>query len=125
MRKKISESEWEIMNAIWKLKKANLSQILEILKGKGWGNSTIQTYLKRLEQKGYLKTERIGHAYLYSATIDERECKIEESRNFINRLFDGSIGNMILQFTKEESIPEKEKKDIKEMIERWEKDGYI
>lgn len=119
MKQKISESEWEIMKIIWKLGKGNLAQILDKLDKKDWSNSTVQTYLQRLIKKGYVQTERNGHSYIYSANVSEEECKLEESRNFIDRVFEGSLSNMVLQFTDEEKITDKEKQILCKLLEKW------
>lgn len=125
MKQKISESEWEIMKIIWKLGKGNLAQILDKLDKKNWSNSTVQTYLQRLIKKGYVQTERKGHAYIYSANISEEECKLEESRNFIDRVFEGSLSNMVLQFTNKEKISDKEKQILYKILEKWDENGHL
>lgn len=125
MKQKISESEWEIMKIIWKLGESNLAQILDNLDKKSWCNSTIQTYLQRLIKKGYVQTKRKGHAYLYSACVSEEECKLEESKRFIDKVFEGSLSNMVLQFTDKEKISDKEKEILYKILERWDENGDL
>lgn len=60
--KKISESEQEIMMAIWNAENKNsiTASYLEEVFGekKGWKKTSILTFLSRLVEKGYLSCEK-------------------------------------------------------------------
>ena len=67
-----SPSEWEVLRVVWSLEKATSRAISEILLEKEeWANATTKTLLGRLVKKGYLKTEKDGNRFIYSATVDE------------------------------------------------------
>lgn len=117
----ISESEWEVMKTLWENSPQTLMQVTENLKDKSWSTTTIQTYLSRLVKKGALETKQQGKGFLYSPIILEQECKIEESRSFLNRVFNGSISNMVTSFIHNDSISEKELTELKEIIEKYER----
>ena len=61
----ISESEWQVMQAVWSGPPKTLPEILSSLQATGWSKTTIQTYLARLVKKGALTTQRQGKGYLY------------------------------------------------------------
>lgn len=70
----ISNAEWEIMRVVWTKEETTSSQILEILEQKtDWTASTVKTLLKRLVDKGYLATQKLGKSFLYSALVSEEE----------------------------------------------------
>lgn len=117
----ISESEWEVMKTLWENSPQTLMQVTENLKDKSWSTTTIQTYLSRLVKKGALETKQQGKGFLYTPIILEQECKIEESRSFLNRVFNGSISNMVTSFIHNDSISEKELTELKEIIEKYER----
>ena len=54
----ISESEWQVMQAVWSGPPKTLPEILSSLQATGWSKTTIQTYLSRLVKKGALTTQR-------------------------------------------------------------------
>ena len=57
----ISKAEWEIMRVVWTKGETTSTEILNILSQKTeWTSSTVKTLLKRLVDKGYLNTEKIG-----------------------------------------------------------------
>jgi BlaI family penicillinase repressor len=116
----ISESEWRVMKILWKKAPLTLNQVIDALSETEWTTTTIQTYLARLVKKGALSTKRQGKGYLYSPNITEEECQTAESENFLNRVFDGSVANMVSGFIKSGSITEKELSALKALIEEQE-----
>ena len=118
----ISESEWEVMKVLWEKSPQTLMQITEQLKNKNWSTTTIQTYLSRLVKKGALETKQQGKGFLYSPIIPEQKCKIEESKSFLSRVFDGSISSMVTSFIHSDSISEDELAKLKEIVEKYEGD---
>lgn len=117
----ISESEWAVMKIIWSEPPKTLQDILGSLKHTGWSTTTIQTYLARLVKKGALATERQGKRYLYYPAVSERDCQLAESRTFLNRIYDGSLSQMVKGFVKSGSLSQKEWEELKNLIASQEK----
>ena len=81
----ISTAEWDIMRVVWAQERVTSSAILTILNQKlQWASSTIKTLLKRLVDKGYLATEKVGKGFVYSALISEQEAIYHQ----VDELFD-------------------------------------
>lgn len=112
----ISESEWEVMKVIWRDPPKTLPEILYGMKGTGWSTTTIQTYLARLVKKGALTTERQGKGYLYYPAISEQNYRLAESRNFLSRLYDGSLTQMVKGFVNGGGLSEEELAELKKLI---------
>jgi BlaI family penicillinase repressor len=117
----ISESEWTVMKIIWSEPPKTLQDILGSLKHTGWSTTTIQTYLARLVKKGALATERQGKRYLYYPAVSERDCQLAESRTFLNRIYDGSLSQMVKGFVKSGSLSQEEWEELKNLIASQEK----
>ena len=117
----ISESEWIVMKIIWGNAPKTLPEILNGLKHTEWSTTTIQTYLARLVKKGALATERQGKGYLYYPAISETDCQIAESRTFLNRVYDGSLSQMVKGFVKSGNLSADELNELKELILEQEK----
>ncbi len=112
----ISESEWVVMKVIWNDPPKTLQDILSSLKHTNWTSSTIQTYLARLVKKGVLETQRQGKGYLYYPRISENDCQLAESRNFLGRIYDGSLTQMVKGFVKSGGLSENELAELKKFI---------
>ena len=117
----ISESEWRVMKTIWQASPQTLPEILDNLKETGWSKTTIQTYLARLVKKGALSTERHGKGYLYYPVVSESECQLAESRNFLSRVYDGSLSKMVMGFVKSGNLSHEELDELKALIDQQEK----
>ena len=87
----ISESEWQVMQAVWSGPPKTLPEILSSLQATGWSKTTIQTYLARLVKKGALTTQRQGKGYLYYPALSQSQCQLEESKSFLHRVYGGSL----------------------------------
>ena len=117
----ITESEWQVMKAIWEEPPRTLQDILARLKQTEWSTTTIQTYLSRLVKKGALKTERQGKGYLYYPAVSENVCQIAESKTFLSKVYDGSLSNMVMGFVQSGNLSKEELLELKKLIEEQEK----
>lgn len=116
----ISESEWVVMKVLWEDSPRTLPDILNSLKYTAWSTTTIQTYLARLVKKGALATERQGKGYLYSPALSEADCQLSESKSFLNRIYDGSLAQMVKGFVKSGSLSPEELDALRQIIEQQE-----
>ena len=86
----LSPSETEILRLVWQLGKATVQEVCNSLPAKRKiAYATVQTLLRRLEKKGYLKHHTKGKAHVFWAAV-EREHVISQSvGDFLDRLFGG------------------------------------
>lgn len=116
----ISESEWQVMKIVWSNSPLTLPEILDRLKGTDWSKTTIQTYLARLVKKGALSTKRQGKGYLYYPAVSESDCQLAESRDFLRRVYDGSLSKMVMGFVKNGNLSNEELNELKNLIAQQE-----
>ncbi len=94
----ISESELVLMKIIWKNKgRALLSFIMDELEQEQneWKQNTVLTLLSRLAKKNYLKIQKIGRRNEYIAVVTEQEYQTEQTHDFINRVYEGNVKNLV------------------------------
>lgn len=114
---RISESEWEVMKVIWDKKEATSNEIIEELKDKkDWKAATIKSLISRLLNKKAISFNRNGKEYIYYPLIEEEKAVIEESMSFINRVFNGSVSDLLLNFVKSEKLTEEDIDELKEIL---------
>lgn len=112
---RISDAEYEVMKIIWKRKETTSLEIIDDLKDYKWNFNTIRTLIKRLEAKGAIKVSgRKGKTYTYVAAIDENEYKREITRDLLKKLYNNSIEEFILDYSKGGKITTE---DIKKLID--------
>lgn len=89
-RAPLSKAETEIARVLWDLKGGTVRDVLDALPdGRGVEYKTVQTYLRRLEAKGYLKSERRGRSRWYTPRVRPVQVIRETVDDFVRRLFDG------------------------------------
>ena len=88
---KLSPLELKAMEALWKLGRASIREILEQLPvRKPLAYTTVQTLLFRLEAKGAVrKLRKIGNAYIFVPVITRRQAYRRLVSDFLE-LFSGS-----------------------------------
>ena len=86
----LSPSETEILRFLWQLNKATVQEVCDKLPNKRKiAYATVQTLLRRLEKKGYVKHRIRCKAHVFSPAV-KREAVIKRSvGDFLQRLFGG------------------------------------
>lgn len=117
--KNISDSELEVMQVLWKKgESTSLEIVKEVAKKKEWKNNTIMTLVSRLVSKGFIEVIRDkGDLLVYNALISETEYKTKETTNFIDKLYEGSLNNMLASFAKSKKLSKKDLEDLMKLIE--------
>lgn len=109
----ISEGEWKIMDLLWREPPKTLTQLTKELSVEtGWTKHTIITMLKRLEAKRAVYHEDGEKAKLFYPTISRTEIEMEETKGFLNRVYDGSISMMLHSMVSAKKLS---KQDIEEL----------
>ena len=86
----LSPSETEILRFVWQLEKATVQEVCEKLPAKRKITyATVQTLLRRLEKKGYLRHSNSGKAHVFSAAVKREHVVKRSVGDFLDRLFGG------------------------------------
>lgn len=116
---KISDSEWQIMKIVWKKSPITASEIINDLKcDSTWSSKTIHTLISRLVKKEALGIEKSSPHYLYSPLVSEEECRKEETKSFLQKVYDGSINLLISNFIKEDKLTEDEIEELQRILNK-------
>ena len=69
----VSKAELEVARILWRLGGATVRDVFEALPSeRDIDFKTVQTYLRRLEEKGYLRTRFKGKNKFYTAKVSPR-----------------------------------------------------
>ncbi|QUL57895.1 BlaI/MecI/CopY family transcriptional regulator [Paenibacillus tritici] len=95
---KLSDTELELMEAIWaSAPPVTSTELLNqfLLKGRDWKAQTISTFLSRLVDKGFLTATRHGRLNKYIPEISPEAYKLVETQHVLDGLYQGSVKNLI------------------------------
>ena len=120
-RPALAKSELEIARILWKLGGATVRQVLESLpESRRLDFKTVQTYLRRLEAKGYLRTRRQGRSKLYTPRVRPKQVIREVIDDFVERLFDGEALPLVQHIIDDRGLSDEEIHGLREMLARLE-----
>ena len=120
-RPALSKSELQIAKAIWQLRQATVGQVFEQVSREGdIDYSTVQTYIRRLEQKGYIRSRREGRNKIYSPKVRPGQVIKETVDDLMNRLFDGEMVPMMRHLIQDRDIRPEQIQELREMLRQVE-----
>jgi len=115
----ISGAQWEVMNIIWAESPITAATVIQRLaESTGWNPRTIKTLINRLLKKGVITFEARGKEYLYRPLIRREQCVKSESRWFLDRVFGGAAGPMLVHFVNQANLTEAEIQELKQILSR-------
>ena len=86
----VSPAETEVLRIVWQLGKGTVQNVCEKLPAKRKITyATVQTLLRRLEKKGYLKHDTQGKAHVFFAAVKSEDVIKRSVSDFLDRLFGG------------------------------------
>lgn len=114
---KISDAEWLVMRVVWGCGSAGAAEVIEsLIPQTGWSHRTVRTLLNRLVKKGVLAAQMEGERNIYRPKIEQSQCVRRESHSFLNKVFDGDAGEMLLHFIEHEEISLDQIKQLKTLL---------
>ena len=113
----LTEAELRLMNVLWKLGRATVSEVIEALPAQpALAYTTVLTTLRILEAKGYARHTKEGRAFIYQPVMGRKEASSKAIRHLISRFFAGSPGQLVMKLLEEEEINAKELARIKKAL---------
>lgn len=115
---KISEAEWEVMKIIWGKNPCSANEIIKSLQDStDWKPKTVKSLISRLLKKNVINFNEDGRTYYYYPLLNEKECVKEESKNFIQRVYNGAAKTMLLNFIEDNKLTEEDLDDLKRILD--------
>lgn len=118
---RLTDSEWRVLTALWDSGDAALGEVAASLRpDTGWSRNTVLTYLTRMEKKGLVAIDKEGYPHRYRAALDQDACRAQERRSFLQRVYQGSAGDLVAAFLKEEPLPPEERERLRKLLDEME-----
>src|SRR5215208_5908321 len=96
LRAPLTELESEVMRAVWDAGPSDVEAVHQVVsRNRKLKEATVRTMLRRLEQKGYLRHEPQGRAYIYRAVEPARNLAARAVRQIIDRFCQGSVEELV------------------------------
>jgi predicted transcriptional regulator len=118
----LSKGELEVARVLWGLGEATVGQLHEAFpKRRKIDYTTVQTYLRRLDAKGYLRVRRRkGRTKIYSLRVRPSQVIRETVDDLLVRLFNGDTLPLLQHLINDRGLSDEEVRRLREMLDRWE-----
>lgn len=114
----VTEAEYKIMCILWSTdRKMTVADVVSELDGEGWSPSTVSTFLQRLLKKGIVSCEKKGKTNLYFPMLRQREYDLNETENFLSKLYKGSAKNLVAALYASKKLSKEDLSELREMFE--------
>ena len=123
-RPSLSKGEMIVARLLWEKNSASVRQVHSALPSEQQMDfSTVQTYLRRLETKGFASSVLQGKTRIYSAKAKPTTVVRATVDEFVSRLFGGSAMPLMRHLIEESGISADELAELRLLIDRLDKDG--
>ena len=116
--RELTRAEEEIMQILWNLDKAFVHDILKYFPDPKPAYNTVSTFIRILEQKGFVGHKAYGRTHEYYPLITKMEYTKSYFRNFVTNYFENSYKSLASFFTSEEKLSINELEEIRELMEQ-------
>lgn len=111
---KIFESEYRFCEILWEHEPVPSSELVRLCKEKlEWKKSTTYTVIRRLSERGVLKSENA----IVTSLVSKEDVQSAESEEVIEKTFSGSLPNFVAAFTRRKKLTQKEIQEIMQIID--------
>ena len=109
------------MGALWEEAPQTIMQMTRrFQETTGWTKHTIMTFLRRMEDKGAVRYEAGERAKLYYPQIERQEAALQETEDFLERVFEGRMGLMLNTMVEQKALSGKEISELYEILKQAE-----
>ena len=117
--KELTKAEDQIMQILWKLKKAFVKDIIEQMPAPKPAYNTVSTIVRILENKGFIGHTAYGKTHEYHPLVAKENYSKFYLNNFLTGYFGGSFQNLVSFFAKENDLS---LSDVEKLLEQAKKD---
>lgn len=115
----LSDGEWKIMNRLWESGGNTVTELTASLREEtGWDKHIIITMLNRMEKKEAIAHKQGGRAKIFYPTVSREEVSMQETRGFLKKVYQGSLGMMVNAMVEEQALSEEEIQELYAILEQ-------
>ena len=117
-KRRLPDAELAVMQAVWAVGgEVGRADIEGALASHGWSANTVNTYLTRLCDKGFLTSRREGRNNLYTPLVSKDKYLEFESRSVLDRLYGGSLGSFVAALHAEQPLEQSEIDELRQFLD--------
>lgn len=118
---KLTKKEEEVLRMFWANGELYVHDLLKLYPEPKPHFNTISTFVRSLQQKGYVSHHVIDFSYKYYAVVSEEDYSKSFLKDVISNYFHNSYKNAISALVQDDKISTDELKELIDMVEKQNK----
>ncbi len=117
----LTRGEEEVMQILWELGAGSVNEIIARMREPKPKYTTVATFLKILENKGFVDHEPAGKGFCYFPRVERERYAGRHLRSMLSTYFGGSLSQLVSFFSQHEEISHDEMTEILEIMQKAKK----
>ena len=115
----LGSAELEVLKVLWDIGPRTVREVMNALheRDRNVAYTTVLTFLTRLEQKGFVTSDKTDMAYLYRPAVSRDGVAKTRLKSFLDQLYDGAAGPLVLQLIREQNFSHEEIAELQKLID--------
>jgi BlaI family penicillinase repressor len=114
---RLSDSEWQIMNALWQGHPATARELADRLPANvSWAYTTIKTMLARLVKKAAVEETKRGNTSIYTPLVARDEARRSALGNLLDHAFGGAVQPLLAFLARDRKLTEKQRRELERIL---------
>ncbi len=114
----LSNSEEQLMQILWKQKKAFMKDLIEAYPEPKPAATTVATLLKRMQDKKFVDYVQEGRSRKYFPLVRKKDYFSKHVNGLIKNFFNNSASQFASFFTQSTDLTKEELEDLKQLIDQ-------
>ena len=117
----LTAAEWKVMEYLWEQSPLSGRELTERMHELcGWSRSTTLTLLSRMEAKGAVAASADAGKKKFSPLVRREDMALRETKDFLSRVYQGSLSMLVSSFTRKQPLSEKERDELYAILKELE-----
>ena len=118
---RLTNTEWHLMECLRETSPLTGRETTDYLQTHvGWTRSTTLTMLRRMTEKGLIRCEDKEGIKVYSSLIKREDAALQETEDFLSRVYKGSLSLMVSTLTKKQALSQAELDELYGILQQME-----
>lgn len=115
-----TEAEMAILRALWRKQPATVREVLDVLneeRDPPLAYTTVLKFMQIMTDKGLVLRDEAGRTHSYRSAVPAEQTKRQMVGDLLNRVFEGSVSQLVLQALGNHKLSEAEALEIRKLLD--------
>lgn len=114
----LTDHELRLMEVLWEKRRATVADVTSSLPPPPLAYNTVLSTMRTLEQKGYVKHEESGRAFVYRPAVERGDAAKSALKHVMARFFQNSPNALAVTLLDDVPLSQADRERIRELLER-------